>query len=84
MWTGYHVDLNSFTPLGAKRLVDENLLSRYCLLDGRDLSRPAGGKDLVRERESEIPQKVSCSFRWDGLLCHRTGAIQERAGLCNT
>lgn len=58
--------------------MDENLLSRFCLLDG-DLRMPgADGMGPVRERESEISEKVSCFiFSWNGLLYHRTGVIKE-------
>lgn len=41
-------------------------------------STPADGKDLMKERENEIPEKVTFIMSWNGLLRHRTGAIQER------
>lgn len=53
--------LDSLGEQGIRRLVDENLLYRFCLLNGRDLTMPTADKrDLVGKREGEIPEKVSC------------------------
>ena len=39
---------------------------------------PANGKNLTKEREREIPEKLSFIGSWNRLLCHRKGVIRER------
>lgn len=44
--------LDSLGEQGIRRLVDENLLHRFCLLNGRDLTMPAAAKrDLSSGKE---------------------------------
>lgn len=38
---------------------------------------PAGGKDLMKERERDPENVRSFILSWSGLLCHRTRVIKE-------